>query len=394
MNAHPASLPLDLLTVKVMALVTLLVMSGAAVLGSKINRRVQGLRMFAAGLVLLSVGGALGLARLLFPGVTIVIGCQVFMLCGMITIVQAIRKFRGFEPISATRLAVLITGTAVLFCYWIFRSESFSMRVGVISAAFAMLTLDAAISMFRGVPSWDRVVYWPTGCAFAFTAVYHAVRAMGGFTGIYGSNLFAPVPLELATTICSCIAVIGCVVGTLLASNAQLHQEAQKLALFDPLTNLPNRRYLLERLAETEQRTRAAGKLFGIVYLDLDGFKQINDTLGHAAGDDLLRCVSAAMSGVLRAGDCIARVGGDEFVVIAEHLENRSDIGVLADRLKRTAEAQSGSDNLFAPIRISCGAAVFPFDGTSAERVMHEADEAMYREKHRGRTRAGIAVAV
>jgi diguanylate cyclase (GGDEF)-like protein len=180
----------------------------------------------------------------------------------------------------------------------------------------------------------------------------------------------------------------------LIASNARLRHEAQKMALFDPLTNLPNRRYLLDCLADTERQTVEAGLRFGIIYLDLDGFKAINDTLGHAMGDDLLRKASAAMSGALRAGDCLARIGGDEFVVVAEHVQTRSDLLVLAERLKRAVEAQPVPVDFPFRMRISCGCAIFPDDGNTAERVMREADEAMYRDKRRSRSSARIAVAV
>jgi diguanylate cyclase (GGDEF)-like protein len=179
----------------------------------------------------------------------------------------------------------------------------------------------------------------------------------------------------------------------LLAANAQLHLEAQKLALFDPLTNLPNRRYFLERLLESERRTLEAGTQFGIVFLDLDGFKGINDTLGHAAGDDVLRSVSAAMSGVLRAGDCLARIGGDEFVAIAEHVNSRNDIMVVSQRLKRAVEDYPVPGDFPLCIRISSGCAIFPVDGRTADNVMRKADDAMYREKQRRQKTGQIAMA-
>ena len=253
------------------------------------------------------------------------------------------------------------------------------------SAAFALLTCDAALSMLRGVPARDRAVYWPTGIAFGFAAVYLAARAAVALSGGYGSNLLSPVPMELATTICGNVAYCGCAFGMLLASNAQLRYDAEKLALYDPLTSLPNRRLLLDRLLEAERRVLSEGGRLGVIYLDLDGFKQINDTLGHEAGDELLRNVSLAMARVLRADDCLARIGGDEFVVLIERVEGRGQIVTLAERLKNAVESQPISGDSGATMRASFGAAVFPGDGLSAHDVMREADAAMYHAKRRNR---------
>jgi diguanylate cyclase (GGDEF)-like protein len=119
--------------------------------------------------------------------------------------------------------------------------------------------------------------------------------------------------------------------------------------------------------------------------MDLDGFKQINDTLGHEAGDDLLRNVSNAMSAVLRAGDCLARIGGDEFVVLAEGVENRKHVELLTARLKAAVEKQRVLDDASLNVRASFGVAVFPEDGRSCRDVMREADAAMYHAKRQSR---------
>jgi diguanylate cyclase (GGDEF)-like protein len=395
MNTLQKSLPLDLLTVKVMTAVTVSIVSLAALLASRINRQVPGMRLFALGLVSVAVGSLVGLARLFISGHIILAACNIFMVGGMVTVAQGVRTFRGLPKWPRPAVAVLALIVASLFFYWLVVHESFGMRVAVISSAFALLSADAATSMYRRVSPADRLMYWPTGFAFAFAAFYLSIRAASAFAGFYGSGMLAPVPVELASTICANVAFIGCVVGMLLASNTQLRHESQRLALFDPLTNLPNRRFILDRLLDAEQRTVTSGFRFGIVYLDLDGFKAINDTLGHAAGDDLLRNASAAMAGVLRSGDCLGRIGGDEFVVLAEHVETRAQVTALADRLKSVVEATPVTANPVLRMRISCGVAIFPDDGTSAHDVMREADDAMYQAKRRRRKAVGqVAVAL
>jgi diguanylate cyclase (GGDEF)-like protein len=376
---------LDIFTVKVMTLVTVLTVTAATLIAWRSNPRVAGMRLFSLGLLSVSLGCLIGIARLVVSGDGIIIACNVFMFGGMIAVIQGIREFRGFAPLPRMLVVTLTTVVSIVYLYWIVVQNSFGARVGVISCGFGLLAIDAAASMFREVAAKDRRIYWPAGFAFTFAAVYMALRAGGALSGFYGANFLSPVPIELAATICASVAFIICAFGMLLASNAQLSFEAQRIALFDPLTNLPNRRLFLDRLLNAEETALATDGLVGIIYLDLDGFKLINDTLGHAAGDDLLGNVSAAMKGVLRSGDCLARVGGDEFVVLVEQLGSRDDLTVLAERLKEAVAEEPVPGDFAAPMRISCGIAVFPEDGRSAHDVMREADLAMYREKRRNR---------
>jgi len=256
--------------------------------------------------------------------------------------------------------------------------------MGLVSAALALLAMDAARSMLRRVPARDRPTTWPTGLIFAFIAAPLSVRA---YTYLSGSSSAAlsPVPVELVWTICANIAFVVCAFSMLLASNAKLRHEAEDLALFDPLTNLPNRRFFQDRLLKAEQKARATNRRFGVIYLDMDDFKLVNDTLGHEAGDLMLRNISTAMAGTIGPGDCLARVGGDEFVVLVEDIEERSELAELAVRLNTAVSRAPLSGNLAAHARASCGVALFPDDGISAHDVLREADFEMFQSKRRNR---------
>jgi diguanylate cyclase (GGDEF)-like protein len=287
-----------------------------------------------------------------------------------------------------TALAGVVSGP---FFYWLFIHADFGRRVGVISLAMALLALDATASMIRGVPPIDRPTYWPPALAFGFTAAFLGVRTVAAFTGHYGADFLAPVPIEIPLTLCADVAYVWCAFGMLLASNTQMRDAAEKMAFFDPLTNLPNRRMLADRLLEAELRAIETGWQVGVIYLDLDGFKLINDTLGHAAGDEILRNVSAAMTPMLGQGDCLARVGGDEFVVVVEDLQGRAELALLADRLKAAVEGEKIPGDGLATVQTSCGIAIFPNDGESAHDVMREADTAMYRAKRQRRNVGQLA---
>jgi diguanylate cyclase (GGDEF)-like protein len=156
-------------------------------------------------------------------------------------------------------------------------------------------------------------------------------------------------------------------------------QRLVHLALHDGLTGLANRIQLLERLDTVLARTAVTGAPAAVLYLDLDGFKQVNDDLGHDAGDALLVAVAQRLSGVLRAGDVAGRLGGDEFLVVAGDVVDRSG---LQEVVRRVEAALSGP----LKVRVSIGA-VLTRPGETGLEVMRRADEAMYavkRSRRRG----------
>jgi len=379
--------PLDLFTVRVMTLITVAMSSMATAFAWRANRSVPGMRWFALGLLSMSFGSVLGFAASAFDSYAFMIASWAFRFGGMVMVGQSIRLFRGFPvwpPVFTVAFGAIV---AAFFCYWIWGHDSVELRTGVISWALSLIASDATASMFRRVARRDRLTHWTTGLVFAFVAVYMAARGVADFSGSSGAPSLSPDAVETAATICANVAFIGCAFGMLLAANARLTHAAERGALFDPLTKLPNRRFFEDELLGAEQRARASGRQVGIVYIDLDKFKLVNDTLGHQAGDDLLRSVSTAMAGVVRLTDCLARVGGDEFVVLVEDVEHRRQLDRLAERLsaaiKGASDAESGT-----MIHASYGVAVFPEDGSSVQDVMRQADADMYQAKRRYRRTA------
>jgi diguanylate cyclase (GGDEF)-like protein/PAS domain S-box-containing protein len=170
-----------------------------------------------------------------------------------------------------------------------------------------------------------------------------------------------------------------------VTARRRAEQEVQRLAYSDTLTGLPNRTRLLERLDEAIARARRDGASVAVLFLDLDRFKPINDTLGHAVGDRLLAAVAERLRTCVRATDTVARVGGDEFVVAIDSVRRDLDVTRVAqDILKRLAEpfVWDGRE-LFTGISI--GIALFPRDGQEPAVLLKNADMAMYEAKHRGR---------
>ncbi|MFG6463075.1 EAL domain-containing protein [Roseateles sp. DXS20W] len=165
--------------------------------------------------------------------------------------------------------------------------------------------------------------------------------------------------------------------------------ELQRLANYDPLTELPNRRLLIARLEQALARTQRLGGRTALLYIDLDGFKTVNDSLGHPAGDELLVEMARRLGGRIRRGDTLGRLGGDEFLVIAESLNGPQEAAVLAqdliDAVARVVTLGGGHE---VYVTASIGISLFPDDGCSdATAMMRDADAALYRAKEQGRNR-------
>lgn len=181
----------------------------------------------------------------------------------------------------------------------------------------------------------------------------------------------------------------------LARANAQLKKEVQRRvraeriarqqALYDELTSLPNRRLLIERLKQALAFAKRNIEMIAIMFLDLDGFKGVNDTLGHDVGDQLLISVATQLASSVRQTDTVCRVGGDEFVLLVTNLSSRRDVLRVAEKVIAAVNAPHRLRNYECRISASAGIALYPRDGTEAEVLLKKADVAMYAAKKAGK---------
>jgi diguanylate cyclase (GGDEF)-like protein len=157
------------------------------------------------------------------------------------------------------------------------------------------------------------------------------------------------------------------------------------MATHDALTGLSNRAALQQRLGRAIKRSIRHQKRLAVMFVDLDRFKQINDTLGHGVGDAMIKACGERLAGVLREGDTVARFGGDEFVIVLEDLSNATDAAVVADKVLNCCAEPFTIDGRELHVSASIGVSVYPEDGRDGETLLKNADTAMYRAKDKGR---------
>ena len=170
-----------------------------------------------------------------------------------------------------------------------------------------------------------------------------------------------------------------------ITEKKQAEERIQNLAQYDQLTQLPNRTLFNDRLMQAISRSKRSKELMGLMFIDLDGFKAVNDSLGHQAGDELLKQVAQRLSNCVREQDTVARLGGDEFTIILESLSYLEDAALVANKvLKALADKIQIGENR-ANIGASIGISIFPDDGINDELMIKRADTAMYYAKNNGK---------
>jgi diguanylate cyclase (GGDEF)-like protein len=166
------------------------------------------------------------------------------------------------------------------------------------------------------------------------------------------------------------------------------HQnQLERIAHYDILTNLPNRVLLSDRLSQAMLQCSRHEQSLAVVFLDLDGFKAINDTHGHDVGDELLIILSARMQEALREGDSLARIGGDEFVAVLAGLAKVEDCEPVLERLLLATSERVIIDNIVVNVSASIGVTLYPQDNVDADLLLRHADQAMYVAKELGKNR-------
>ncbi len=204
-----------------------------------------------------------------------------------------------------------------------------------------------------------------------------------------GAKDFISKPFDLAEVL---MRVHNMLEVRLLHEAARTHAKTlESLALQDPLTGLANRRLFAERISMALDHARRNQSALAVVYLDLDGFKQVNNTLGHAAGDSLLKMVAGRLVATVREEDTVARLGGDEFIIGLWHLSSAVDAATVASKVNEVVSQPYDIGGRTVSITVSAGIGIYPVHGEDADTLMRNADRALYETKRAGKNAYRVA---
>jgi diguanylate cyclase (GGDEF)-like protein len=293
-----------------------------------------------------------------------------------------------------------------LFTKWLFNSTSLFIRptiagrvalaIGLLWALFVVTTFVALTLISRqGLETEARLITIYLGIMAGIGGVIGAVAAIAVLRGIVvpvrkltvaveaisRGEFDAPLDLEGDDE----LKTLALTIKTMGARRRDAENRLKDLAHQDSLTNLPNRTLFHLRLTEAINNARRAGHKVGVLLLDLDHFKNINDTLGHFAGDELLQEVAERLLGCVRSTDTVARLGGDEFAIIQNHLKDDMRVEMLAQRITRRLASPISLAGDQVHTGASIGITVYPADGDQSDDLLRKADLALYRAKDEGR---------
>lgn len=242
------------------------------------------------------------------------------------------------------------------------------------SAALAAKSVQVLADLNQEHRPWIELLR-ANGAQSAWSAPFLSGGEPLGTMTIYTRLVYPPVEADIE------VLTMHCQMASLIVERQRMNAELVHRAYYDALTGIGNRRLGKKGLHEAIERSCCNGKGVGLLWIDLDKFKKINDTYGHSAGDLVLQKVAERLRARVRCGDTLARMGGDEFLVVMEGMENRKVTEQIADDLQRLLAEPICMGELQLTATASIGVSFYPEDGDSAETLQQHADVAMYKAK-------------
>jgi diguanylate cyclase (GGDEF)-like protein len=382
---------LDINTLCLMTAVTLVVVGVYLGMVWGMNRSVPGFLKY--GLSMIAVGfGLVGLwLRQVAPGSLVILIPNLLVVIGTVEMAQALREFRGRSRAPRPVLIALYALHIGVMIYSLYIHRNFGLRAAESSTIVGCAALVSAAAMGLGVEVGERAMFWPAAFGYLVHGSILLAWAAIVATGYGGHRLFIDNPGQKLFILSIDLMLIFAGFGFSAAMNLQLRRRIGELAHYDALTRLPNRRRFDALFDEACRRALCHGHRLALVYMDIDNFKRINDTLGHDAGDEVLKLVAERLGAGLGNDDCLARLGGDEFVLLLQNGESEAEVAERARRLRGEVACEAVVAGRHISLAISCGYAFSAEEDESYYDLVRRADAAMYEVKA-GRQADGTSV--
>jgi diguanylate cyclase (GGDEF)-like protein len=327
----------------------------------------------------------------------VVAGISGYLLIGWLVfgVIEFVRR-RPVRLLDARKVLLILAAVGVLTSMAFIDDETMSsrrylLRFSVRAAVAAIAFGTAAVALWRTRRRRKGVGAFALAIAFLLFAAEEVrifmVGAMWMFSGILAANdsLSAFGYAEFLLQSIMGMGLIACLLEDEREAAELASDEIEHLAYHDALTGLPNRPLFFDRLIVALAQAARAGQKVGVFFLDLDRFKDINDSLGHSLGDSLLKAVAERVRRCIRDGDTLARVGGDEFTLLIPRIDHVEDAAKIAQKIIETLKIPFVIHDRELFVTTSIGISLFPTDGSDPETLVRNADTAMYRAKDSGR---------
>src|ERR1700676_1089989 len=337
-----------------------------------------------------ALGAALAMLRFTVDSLLPLLAGGTVLIFAACLAAMGIQRFYG-QPAS-WRGTALISGLSFAgIAFFIVGYDSMPMRIFIYSLGQALpfaLTLKPLLSRRDGRSNPGARL---AGMVAILIVTIYAIRGLGTLFHVGNFSLDQSNPAQWVVVLALIFLSMAFNFGFLLMAIDRLRNEVADLALLDDLTGVGNRRYLLQRLTEECTKAERSGEPFALLVVDLDGFKAINDTHGHAAGDACLQHFTLMAQTRLRPGDILARTGGDEFCILLRALTLREGAMIARRVLEVCRDDAVGCVGTEIPISLSIGVAQWTSDiGPFPDRLMAAADLALYAAKNDGKNRYAV----
>jgi diguanylate cyclase (GGDEF)-like protein len=344
---------------------------------------IKGLGEWSAGLLAGLIGTALGTASTQLPAFISIFVARVMLAAALYLIYVGTQRFFGVTP--KLRNWLLLIAAMMLAQLWFTVVEpSFRIRLGLSNVLAGLLFAAHAHLVFKqGIHTFARAL---TLSVLVLMALIQVMRLATPFIWPLGQNIFdtSTVHLVFVGSFVFCILLFS--ISTVLMASERLHAELEHLVSHDALTNAATRRHIQEACEKELERCRRHGRSMALMIMDLDNFKQVNDTYGHQAGDQVLVDFVAKASALLRRPDQLGRYGGEEFMVMLPDTSLEEAV-VVAERIRETCALPAPGPSC----TVSIGVTTYKNEFDTVDTLLTRADAALYRAKGNGRNRTETA---